>query len=190
MASPLAHGLGRMAWHLRVDREAPFPPPPFVIAANHYSHLDPPLVGTVYGRPIVFLAVDELFGVVSAFDALLRLFGAVPLTRSGIPLSAMRAALGQLRSGGVVGLFPEGRRVARWGETPPKRGAAWLAVKADVPLVPVAILGTDAVLGMDNRLRRGRIRVSVGPELVPDGRGPEAVNRLTARWKEWIDGRM
>ena len=158
----------------------PLPPGPFVVAANHFSHFDPPVVGAVIGRPIRFLAVDELHDVSWALDWTVSVFGSIPLTRTGIPLGALRTALARLAAGEVVGLFPEGTRVAEWGDREPKRGAAWLALRAGVPLIPVAVKGTDRVFGLDNRFRLGRIQVSVGPALLGDD--PET---LTRAWAEW-----
>lgn len=182
---PLLQAVGLAAWRLRVDRGGGFPPPPFVVAANHFSHLDPAIVGLVYRRPVLFLAVDELYGIHRPLDATLDLFGVVPVTRTGVPLGAMRACLRHLAGGGVVGVFPEGTRVRRWGDHRPKPGAAWLAARAEVPLVPVAIAGTDRAFSVDNRLGRARIRVKVGPALRAAGRSRSEVDALTARWWEW-----
>ena len=85
-----------------------------------------------------------------------------------------------------MALFPEGTRVGRFGDGPLKPGAAWLAVRAGVPLVAVAVTGTDRVLGLDNKFRRGRVKVIVGPTLHHQGSGREAVNDLMNRWRDWI----
>ncbi len=124
---------------------------PAVIAANHFSHLDPPLIGVNLDRYVRFLAVDDLFTNSRAFAGLLQFFGSIPLDRDGYPIGAMRESIDHLRSGGVVGLFPEGRRVERWGENAPKRGAAWLAWMTGAPLVPIAIVGTQHSLAPGER---------------------------------------
>lgn len=187
---PLLQATGVLAWGLRVDRAGGFPPPPFVVAANHFSHLDPMLVGLVYRRPILFLAVDELYGIHRPLDLALDLVGVMPITRTGVPLGAMRASLHHLAAGGVVGVFPEGTRVRTWGEHRPKPGAAWLAARAGVPLVPVAIAGTDRAFGVDNRPGRARIRVRVGPPLRATGRARPEVDALTTRWWDWTEGAL
>lgn len=180
-ASPLFRGVGKLAFSLRIERSAPVPDPPFVVAANHYSHFDGPLIGTALRTPVRFLVVDDLFGEQPALDWLVLGSGAIPLPRRRVPLGALRTALGALESGDVVGVFPEGTRVTHWGTLSPKRGAAWLAVKAEVPLIPVALLGTGRAFGLDNRLHRAAIRVSIGPPMT--GRDP---NELTNRWARWI----
>jgi len=115
---------------------------PVVVAANHFSHLDPPLIITNLDRYARFLAVDDLYGRSKAFDLALDFFKAIPLDRDGYPIRAMREAIGHLDDGEVVGLFPEGRRVESWGGDEPKRGAAWLAWMTGAPLIPIAIHGT------------------------------------------------
>jgi 1-acyl-sn-glycerol-3-phosphate acyltransferase len=89
-----------------------------------------------------------------------------------------------------VAIFPEGTRAWHFGDKPVALGAAWLALRAKVPLVPIAIAGTEKVLGVDNKLRRGRINAFVGPALYPEGSGREAAQELTERWAEWIRSRL
>ncbi|GMQ97990.1 MAG: hypothetical protein BMS9Abin17_0494 [Acidimicrobiia bacterium] len=115
---------------------------PVVVAANHFSHLDPPLISVNMNRYARFLAVDDLFGRSKAFDLMMSYFEAIPLDRDGYPVRAMRTAIDHVLAGNIVGLFPEGRRVERWGEDPPKRGAAWLSWMTGAPLIPITIHGT------------------------------------------------
>ncbi len=113
-----------------------------VVAANHFSHLDPPLIMSNLDRYARFLAVDDLYGTSKVFDLVLDFFQAIPLDRDGYPVRAMREAITHLDDGNVVGLFPEGRRVESWGGDEPKRGAAWLAWMTGAPLIPITIHGT------------------------------------------------
>ena len=181
VASPLFRLTGRTFFGLKVERQAPLPRPPFVVAANHYSHFDAPLIGGVLDVPVRFLVVADLFGENRLLDWFVLTGGSIPLPRNRLPLSALRTALDCLERGQVVGVFPEGTRVTHWGTLPPKRGAAWLAARAGVPLVPVAVIGTGKVLGLDNRLHRGRIRVVVGAPL--EHSDP---SELTNRWAAWM----
>ena len=165
---PLARVLA--AWFpYSVVRRAPLPKGPFVAVVNHVSSLDPPIAGLALRRPVRFLALDELWGVHPALDAVLTIFDSIPVPRSdGRALGALRAALRHLESGRPIGVFPEGRRVAAWGEVPLKTGAAWLAVRASVPVVPVAIWGSQHAMPMDGRrVRRAPIRVVVGAPTDP-----------------------
>lgn len=186
----LIRGLGRIAWRLKVEVEGDLPDPPFVVAGNHHSFLDPFLVGGVLARKLRFLALDELFGNYSLVDRVLDAYDVIPVKRGTVPLGPIRTALGHLSDGGVVGLFPEGTR--HWDFDPGRArpGAAWLAIRGQVPLVPVALVGTDRVLGVDNKLRTGRVRVTVGPALRGKGANRDAVDDLTRRWGVWIASRL
>lgn len=190
VAFPIIKVVGRLAWSLRIDRHAEFPHPPFVIAANHHSFLDPALVGAAYGKRQRFFALVDLFGNYRLLDWTLRTFEVIEVSRGTVPLGPLRQALRHLEEGGVVGVFPEGTRAWRFGDVPPRPGAAWLAVRTGTPLVPVAVIGSERVLGVDNRLHRGRIRVVVGPPLHPSGRGREAVDLLNEQWKQWISSAL
>ena len=183
---PIIKVVSRLAWGLRIDRQASFPRPPFVIAANHYSFLDPALVGAAYGKRQRFFALVDLFGNYRLLDWTLRTFEVIEVRRGTVPLGPLRQALAHLDQGGVVSVFPEGTRVWKFGEVTPRRGAAWLAVRSGVPLVPVAVLGSERILGVDNRLHRGRLRALVGSPLRPQGSGREAVDDLHQRWMEWM----
>ena len=180
---PVIKIVGRAGFSLRVERQTKLPEPPYVIAANHYSHFDPPAVGVAAGIPIRFLALDDLFGVHRLLDWLITGFGAIPIPRTRRPIRAVRTALAALEAGEAVGVFPEATRVSHWGTLPPKRGAAWLAKRADVPLVPVAVIGTGRVFGLENRIRRAKIRVIVGEAIDPKNGD---VDDLTLRWAEWV----
>ena len=188
LAIPIARGLGR--WWVDFERRGPaLPPGPVVVAANHFSNVDPVVVGMTTDRPIRFLAVDELFGNSSSFDALTHWLGAIPLSRTRAPLGALRLALAELAAGGSVGVFPEGVRVWAWGETAPRRGAAWLARRAGVPLVPVMVAGTDQVMGRGgHRIARSRVTAVVcEPILSADYAAyPDPLGAMTEEWRRRV----
>ncbi len=166
---------------------------PVIIAANHFSHLDPPLISANLDRYVRFLAVDELFGQWKAFDAVMGFFEAIPLDRDGYPVRAMRTAVGHLLEGEAVGLFPEGRRVERWGEDPPKPGAAWLAWMTGAPLVPVAIHGTKHSLAPGERgFHRTAVHMWIDPPIWwYDYK--EHIDPLAAMMHDWyevVDGHL
>ena len=165
---PLARVVAAWFPYSAVQR-CPTPAGPYVAAINHLSHLDPPIAGLALRRPVRFLALDELWGNAAILDRIFKLFGAIPFPREGrSPVGALREALRHLEAGGIVGVFPEGRRVSDWGEAPVTRGAAWLAVRAGVPVVPVAVWGTQHAMPLDTlRIRRAPIRVVVGCPIRP-----------------------
>jgi 1-acyl-sn-glycerol-3-phosphate acyltransferase len=164
-----------------------------VIAANHFSHLDPPLIAINLDRYVRYLAVDELFQESRAFGLLLDFLGTIPLDRDGYPIAAMREAIDYVAGGGVLGVFPEGRRVERWGEDPPKRGAAWLAKMTGAPLVPVAIVGTEHSLAPgESAFRRTAVKIWVEkPLLWADYEGePNPMVSMMSDWYTAVDGRV
>ncbi len=166
------------------------PEGPLVVAANHFSHLDPVIVSLAVGRPIRYLAVDELYGKSWFFDWLTFWLGAIPMTRTGVALSALRLAIAELESGGTVGLFPEGVRVWNWGEVEPKAGAAWLARRVGVPLLPVAIVGSDQAMGRGSRqIRRRSIHITVCEPIYPGDYGGMARShrRMMEEWRRRVD---
>ncbi len=190
---PLAGVLARRLLDLEVTGPPVPTVPGAVLAANHLSHLDPPIVQYVAGRSVRFLAVDELFGGSRILATTLRFFGAVPLDRDGVPVQALRTAVDHLRRGGLVGVFPEGRRVRHWGEETPRRGAAWLAWMSGAPLVPVAIHGSGALLAPDHPgVARAPIRVWVEPPLMwhtfADRVDP--LGAMMEAWRARIDARL
>lgn len=193
LALPPARLLARAGWRLRVRYEAALPAGPIVLAANHLSHLDPPIVGIAVGKPLRFLAVDGLWGVHLWLDAVLRAFGSIPLSRIRVPLAAIRTAVDHLRSGGSVGIFPEGGIVDAWGASDSAPSAAWLSLRGDVPLVPVAVTGTDEAFGLGaGRLRRSHVIVTIGPALNPgDYRDLDnPASTMMAAWAAWMNDHM
>lgn len=110
-----------------------------LLVANHMTMVDGPLVYTVVRRGLHMLVKKEMFsGVVGR---LLLDAGQIPIDRTGNDRTALSTATEVLRRGDLVGMFPEG---TRGGGMPAavRGGAAFLAVGADVPVVPVAVLGT------------------------------------------------
>lgn len=166
---------------------------PVVVAANHFSHLDPPLVVNALGRLVRFIAVDELFGNHLTFDVVTTFFGAIPTDRDGVPLRALEETVAYLRSGGTAGVFPEGRRVKYWRETEPKRGAAWLAWMSGAPLLPVAIHGTERVLSQaDEGIHRTAVRIWIDKPLVWSTYADhiDPLGAMTDDWYEAVDAHL
>lgn len=183
---PLIRGLGRIMWRLEIQADHGSPDPPFVVAANHHSFLDAFLIASALRHKIRFLALSDLFGHYRLVDRALDAFDVIPLRRGAVPLGPVRAALAHLSKGGAVGLFPEGTRHWEFDPARARPGAAWLAAKTGVPLIPVVIEGTERVLGVDNRLHRGRIRITIGPPLHASGNDRSAVQDLSTSWSRWV----
>jgi 1-acyl-sn-glycerol-3-phosphate acyltransferase len=130
-----------------------------LLAANHESLLDPPLVGIGTRRELDFLAKAELFPV-PLVGGLIRRLNAHPVQREGRDLSGLRQALALLRAGRALLLFPEGMR-GRGGELGAARpGAGMLAALSGAPVVPVYIRGSGRALARGARIPRP-VRVTV-----------------------------
>ena len=153
------------------------PPGAVVVAANHESVLDPPLLALAADQPLHFLAKVELWRYPPGawlMDAL----GGIPITRDRRDRDALGRALELLEAGEAVALFPEGTvQGGVW-----TRGAARLALTAGVPLVPVRIVGSGRALSR-RRVGFPRLRLVVGePISVERGRPTVAAARdLTDR---------
>lgn len=146
----------------------------FVLAANHVSYLDPPALGVACPRPVHFMAKAELFRI-PVLGIFLPQVGAFPVHRGAADRQAIRHALAVLEQGGVVGVFPEGTRSRTGHLLAPQGGAALLALKAGVPIVPAGIWGTERVSGPLNLPRPVRIGVRFGD---PINLGkPQKINR-------------
>ncbi|MFW5923453.1 MAG: lysophospholipid acyltransferase family protein [Planctomycetota bacterium] len=111
-----------------------------VLAANHQSFLDPVLIGMTLERPIHYLARASLFQP-PGFGPLIRALGAYPLRRGQADGAALRQALKIIRREEALLLFPEGTRSTDGTLAPMQPGAAMLAARCDVPLLPVCIEG-------------------------------------------------
>lgn len=158
---------------------------PVIFAANHHSHVDTPLMLTSIPEPwrhrtFVGAAADYFFGtrVTGTLSALA--LNAVPIERNRISRGSADAAAELIDDGWSLLIFPEGGRSPDgWGQEF-RGGAAYLAIRCGVPIVPVHISGTDRVLPKGrNRPRRARTTVTFGRPIVP-GSGDDT-RRLAAR---------
>ncbi len=117
-----------------------------IVACNHRSYVDPPAVGVAVSRvrKVFILAKQELFKPAAAGWYLDKL-GAIPLDRhrKGGDISAIRTALGVLEKEGCLLLFPEGTRLKSGAGGRVKPGIGLLSHKADAPVVPAVISGTE-----------------------------------------------
>ncbi|NMB11174.1 MAG: 1-acyl-sn-glycerol-3-phosphate acyltransferase [Firmicutes bacterium] len=133
-----------------------------VLASNHVSYLDPPLMGCAVERPVHFMAKKELFDI-PLLGRLIRGLNAFPVQRGVADRKAIRQAMEWLRNGEVVGIFPEGTRGNGKTLLKAQPGSVLLAVKAGVPIVPMAITGAEKVIPAGKRFPRPvKIKVFVG----------------------------
>jgi 1-acyl-sn-glycerol-3-phosphate acyltransferase len=125
-------------------KEAVPPKGPLIVVSNHLSNADPPFLCTSIPRELHFLGKRELFDIppVAAF---MRAVGVHPMNREGVDVDALRWNLNLLKNDGVVVLFPEGTRSRTRGMIRGMSGVAYLAIKSQAPVLPVAITGTEKI---------------------------------------------
>lgn len=145
---------------------------PLVVVSNHASDLDPPIVSVCMRRPLAFMAKEELFQV-PFLKEFISLYGAYPVKRGSADRSAIRSALNSLAEGWAAGIFLQGTRTPDGRITEPKLGAALIAAKAKVPLLPVSVWGTHAVERQGIIANSVPITVRIG-EIIPS---PESTNK-------------
>ncbi len=132
---------------------------PVILAPNHASYMDPPLVGSGVHRQISFLAKDTIFKV-PILASILRSWEVVPVDRDGGTGRGLKQILQRLEQGKAIILFPEGTR-SRHGDLNPARSGIGLTVmKSGAPVVPVRVFRTHVAFGPHHILPRPR-RVAV-----------------------------
>ena len=136
-----------MSCFARVDRKGRENVPrhgPLIVVSNHMGNSDIPLVTSTVGRYVFFMAKDSLFrGPVRGH--VLRGLGAFPLKRDGNDPEALRWAMRQLDQDRCVGLFPEGGRSPEASLRRASPGVAYLALKSQAPILPVAVWGSEKI---------------------------------------------
>ncbi|MEO0540534.1 MAG: lysophospholipid acyltransferase family protein [Cyanobacteria bacterium P01_A01_bin.105] len=158
---------------------------PFIVVANHASDFDPPIVACAVRRPVSYMAKEELFKVPVLAPAI-RAYGAYPVKRGSADRSAIRAALQQLESGWAVGIFLQGTRTVDGRIPNPKLGAALIAAKAQVPLLPLCLWGTHRILPRGTKLPKPlpvtiRIGALIDPPASTDRQQLQTVTDRCAR---------
>lgn len=137
-----------------------------VVVANHGSHLDPPLLSCAVRRPVAFMAKEELFRV-PLLGPLIRACGAYPVARGGGDREALRTACRRLQEGWATGVFLDGTRQADGRVSRPLPGAALLAARTGLPLLPVAIINSHRALGPGGRFKLVPVHVRIGTPIPP-----------------------
>lgn len=119
---------------------------PVIIAANHASYIDPPLVGSAIHRQINFLARASLFKI-PVLAAILRSWEVVPVDRDGGTGRGLKVILDRLERGGAIILFPEGTRTRDGQLAAARSGLGLVVIKSTAPVVPARVFGTYEAYG-------------------------------------------
>ena len=130
-----------------------------ILASNHASFLDPPLVGSSLKRDINYLARESLFRF-PVVGAVLRSWNSVPVDRDGGGAKGLKIILDRLLNGNGIILFPEGTRTRDGQLQPARSGIGLTVIKSGAPVVPVRVFGTFEAYGRQMKFPRPR-RVTV-----------------------------
>jgi 1-acyl-sn-glycerol-3-phosphate acyltransferase len=132
-----------------------------LMVSNHMHNVDPVLLEAVFPRPVRFMAKKEVFTIPFA-EWVARMTDSFPVDRGNPDRSALRNAQTRLLGGVIVGMFPEGTRSTTGGLKDVFPGAAAIALRANVPVIPTAVIGTDTLPFNGSKPRRpGKLRVTV-----------------------------
>jgi glycerol-3-phosphate dehydrogenase (NAD(P)+) len=160
LLQPFAH----LYWRLsRIGREHIPESGPVIFVANHRSFIDPWIVGLSCRRPVYYVAKQELFHN-PLLGWFLNALGAFPVRRGEADADMVETAKAILRRGDPVLIFPEGTRNRPGALGQPKRGVGRLALETGAPVVPVAIIGTEAIR-RGWRIRPHKVRIRIGSPL-------------------------
>ena len=130
-----------------------------IICGNHISNHDAVLVASYYPQRCVFLAKKELF--VKPFAGFLKNLGGIPVNRGSNDISAIKASIRALKAEKPLVIFPQGTRCKEMKFDDFKNGAPFLAIKCNVPIIPVGISGRFKM--------RGGLKMKFGNPIYPEG---------------------
>jgi len=141
-----------------------------IMASNHISHFDPPIMSGFFPRRLDWMAMGELFGTPFWRGVFTRL-NCIPVDRGGGDRTSLRTALHRLEEGRVIGIFPEGG--IRAGEysilngAPMKPGLAALSIMSGAPVIPCVLIGSDRLYKKTAWLRRTTLHLVIGDAIEP-----------------------
>jgi 1-acyl-sn-glycerol-3-phosphate acyltransferase len=175
----------RLGASVRVVSFAKIPTGACVMVSNHISHFDPPLLSGYLPRKIDWIAMAELFGTKWS-KAGFTWLDVIPVDRLGDDRQALRTAIKRLEAERMIGIFPEGgirdgeRSILSGAEM--REGAFLLAAKADCPVVPVVILGSERLYNRRNWFpwRRAKVYIAIGDPIFPAEGGRKQLRDDTA----------
>jgi len=169
---------------------------PFIVAANHASAIDPPIVGIALRHQAAYMAKHELLQA-PVLGPLLRSIGVFPVRRGEPDRKAIRRSLEVLDAGRVLVMFPEGTRSHDGRLRAPEPGAAMIALRTGAPVLPAAVINSHRILPKGAhwpKIQQVTVRMGT-PIAVPKIEGrldhetlEEWVNRIIAEIEKLLPG--
>jgi 1-acyl-sn-glycerol-3-phosphate acyltransferase len=167
LAVPILRVLFRLLTKVKVQGQENVPKKgAVIIAINHLGHLDAPLVVAFAPREVEGIALADLYKVPFT-GQLLRLYGTIPVHRDEFDRKVIQSSLEVLAQGKALALAPEARRSPSKALEKARNGVAYLAMKAQVPVIPTAITGTEDAVEKLLRFRRPRLSLTFGKPIYP-----------------------
>lgn len=166
---------------LDIYGEDNIPEGPVIVASNHASNIDPPLVGAAFPRQLRYLAKESLFKGIF-FGRAIKALGAIPVKREDANSAGavMRMLLKRLFDGEDVLIFPEGSRSRDGRLQQLEGGAAFLSIKSGYPIVPAYIYGSFKVCPPSKSFPRPyKLSITFDKPIWPQGVGDERERRET-----------
>ncbi|MEO7836953.1 MAG: lysophospholipid acyltransferase family protein [Acidimicrobiales bacterium] len=185
-------GFCRVVWRLRVEGRERLPDGPFILAPVHRSNIDTPLAGAITKRRMCFLGKESMWKY-RASAWLFNNLGGVPVRRGTTDREALRKCLEVLERGEPLVVFPEGGRRSGPVVEPLQEGAAYLSLRAGVPIVPVGIGGSERAMPKGARIMRPtRVHIVVGEPIMPPvhGKGARAPRRAVRELTAQLQGEI
>ncbi len=161
----------------------------YILVANHYSYYDIPCILAAVPQPIRFMAKASLFKI-PIFGWSIARAGFIPIDRKNrrTAVKSFDLAVQRIRRGNTIVIFPEEGRSKNREIRPFQRGAFLLAIKSELPMVPVAVDGTYDVFRVGaKRITPGRVTLKVGTPIVTVGTTLKDKERLATQSRAEIE---
>ena len=154
---------------------------PYILAPNHFSLLDPFVLHSKHNKLTTYLMAEDLDDLGWKELWIPWLYGVLLVNRKTLRPSTIKATQKQIKKKEPICIFPEGTSIGR-GLKPLKDGASYFAVKNKIPIIPVALSGTETIAKKLKKLQRAKIKIQFGaPILAKEGEGvsttTENINR-------------
>jgi len=153
---------------------------PYILAPNHFSLLDPFILQAKHKKPTTFLMAEDLDDLGWKELWIPWLYGVLLVHRKTLKPSTVRAIQNQIEKKEPICIFPEGTSIGARLKSP-KEGAAYFSARNNIPIIPVALSGTDQISKKLKRLQRPEVSVEFGKPIYPKGTGKEKTEALTKK---------
>jgi 1-acyl-sn-glycerol-3-phosphate acyltransferase len=164
----------------------------YILIANHHSYFDIPCIFAAIPQPIRFMAKKSLFSI-PIFGWALARAGFIPIDRKNrrTAVKSFDLAVERIRKGNTIVIFPEEGRSREVAMRPFQRGAFLLAIRSELPILPLAIDGTYEVLRVGaKRITPGLVTIRVGTPIETAGVSVRAKDTLLAQSRAQIEGML